>query len=393
MAGPLGLPTRDRTITIPPQTITQKINGVTKIGTIQRTGGTARVQDDSHDLTDLGVRDCGGPLIVHKTVGYATMGVETLKKVNGGLGSQVALRPTTGIPGAQLTPDRAQMWGQGGTAIARTLPTRPAFEGGEAIAQSIGVRAIPRMVGSSLWRARAFQFKQLGDEYLNVQFGWLPFVNDILDCMRAVRDSDDFLHQRQDGSGKITRVGYEFPEQTSTDSVQKGFTIYSVDGSEVGRFSQSTANSYVSTTFSRTWFKGAFYYYLPVSRKNMSQSEKFRDYADHVLGLNITPETLWDAAPWSWAVDWALDVGDVARNIGAIGKDGLVLLYGYIMTHKGNRTIWYGGGNVVAAACSLTLTDEWKTRWPASPYGFGLTYEGLSLTQKSILAAIGISHW
>lgn len=390
MTGPLGLPTRKRKILFPAQTVKQVHNGVTSYGSIPKTGGYVIIQDESHDISRLGRGDCGGPLIIERSVGAATTAIETNANMRG---SQIHVSPTTGIVNAPSSPDRATMWGQGATAISRTLPTAPSFAGGDAIAQSIGFSAIPRMIGSSLWRERTLQFKHLGDEYLNVQFGWIPFVSDVLDCMRAVKTSHEFLRDLESGSGKKTRVGYQFPKSITTDSALKGLTVYSVDGTLASLCHQGTSNHYVHTSTSETWFKGCFTYHLPVAQKHMTSSEKYWNYANHVLGLNITPETLWDACPWTWAVDWAVNVGDVAKNIGAFAHDGLVLQYGYIMSHRENKTVWQAGGNPIVNGLTFTILNEWKTRWPASPYGFGLTYDGLSLSQKSILAAIGISHF
>jgi hypothetical protein len=394
MAGPLGNPSKTKRRFIPPTYLTQRKNGVSFSGPVNFSGGFEKVASDGHNLALLGHGDQGGPLILERSVNTFTTGVE-LTNTFGTIGSQVCIHPTQGIPGTLASPDRTTLWGLGGTAISRTLPTRPAFAGGTAIAESIGVQAIPRMVGSSLWRARTLEFKHLGDEYLNVQFGWLPFISDITSCMRAVVNSDDYMKSLRKGSDHKTRVGYRFPDSISHDTGNKGFVIYSSDNAPQASFTQAGILGYDRITGTNTWFKGCFYYHLPATDANMSQSAKFRSYAEHVLGLRLTPEVLWNAAPWSWAVDWAVNVGDVCKNIGAIGRDGLILQYGYIMSHKYDIAHWYGWPNATHKinAMSTTFTNEWKVRWPASPYGFGLTYDGLSLKQKSILAAIGITHW
>jgi len=393
VAGPFGNPRNKKTRYIPPQTIIQIASGVTSFGTIANTGGYEKVQSDGHNLSNLGSGDCGGPLILERRKGWATTKIQPSGSLKG---SQIAVHPTTGIISAPASPDRTTMWGQGGTAIARSLPAQPYFDGADTVAQSIGFGAIPRMVGSALWRERTLQFKHLGSEYLNVQFGWIPFVNDIMDCMHAVKNSRSFLNDLEAGSGKKTRVGYAFPQSSNGDTALKGMVVYSKDGTLSSQCTQGTSNHYVHTQTSDVWFKGCFTYHLPVPRKNMSFVEKSADYADHVLGIgasSMTPQILWDACPWTWAVDWAVNVGDVAKNIGAIGKDGLTLQYGYIMSHRQNKTIWQAGGNPTVSGLTFTINNEWKVRWPASPYGFGLTYDGLSLKQKSILAAIGISHF
>jgi hypothetical protein len=125
----------------------------------------------------------------------------------------------------------------------------------------------------------------------------------------------------------------------------------------------------------------------------MSKLTQFKEYANHVLGLRPTVEAVWDAAPWSWAVDWGLNVGDVAHNISAFGRDGLILQYGYIMSHSQVREVWTTDGGSNTSGARTESISEWKVRFPASPYGFGITYESLTGSQKAILAAIGITRF
>jgi hypothetical protein len=72
-----------------------------------------------------------------------------------------------------------------------------------------------------------------------------------------------------------------------------------------------------------------------------------------------------------------------------------LLHYGYIMCHRWTRESWWSVANAAAntTACRLEHLSEWKVRFPASPYGFGLTYDGLSSVQKAILAAVGIARF
>lgn len=234
-------------------------------------------------------------------------------------------------------------------------------------------------------------FRSLGDEYLNVQFGWIPFVGDILDVCHAVKNSHAYLQKLRAGSDHKTRVGYAFPATTSSPTDGAPVALYSVNSSIIDW--DAGPVSYYCDTSDEVWFKGCFNYHVPVDPSRMSQLDRFNDYADHVLGLVPTLENIWDAAPWSWAVDWAINVGDVAKNISAFHRDGLVLQYGYIMSHTRVTETWSAPGAAMVSACSTQAITEWKVRYPASPYGFGLTYDGLTLQQKSILAAIGITHF
>jgi len=116
-----------------------------------------------------------------------------------------------------------------------------------------------------------------------------------------------------------------------------------------------------------------------------------------VLGLDLDLEVLWNAAPWSWAVDWFSNTGDLIHNMNRWSTDGLVLKYGYIMEHSVVRDKYTfvgptGMKPVSTYPPSVTLVTETKIRRRATPFGFGLTLSGFTNQQKAIVAALGISR-
>jgi hypothetical protein len=374
-------------------------NGVTSSGPLTGSGGFEQIDTIGHNLKLLGSGDQGGPFILHRelvTCGYG------IAKTGQGKGSQVAFHPDARAFAKASEPDTTAMWGLGGTAIARCAPDQTSFDVPDFLAQTY-VGGIPKAFGVQALRAKAWEIrnlyragksaKSLAGEYLNVEFGWLPLVHDVLNFCRTVSDSQKVLQDLTDGSGHKTRTGYRFPVQTSTSTSDRGPFVYSLEGSKSG---WSTGGKFSSTTVSETttWFKGCFTYTIP-KPSTMSTLDRYKSFADHVLGLGprINPEVMWDAAPWSWAVDWAVNVGDVAHNIALFSRDSLHMQYGYIMTHASAVTDWQFYGTTVTPPLSARGVSEWKKRFPASPYGFGLTYDGLSSTQKAILAAVGITHF
>lgn len=376
----------NRSITYPAQTIKQVYNGQTKTGIVTPSGGTSGITYVNHAPLHLGKGDHGGPMILHRDAWAVSYGGCFAGL---GKGSQVAIRASS--PGTGPTqPLASTLYGFGGTAIARTTPTDPSVSVTNIVAQSVGRDAIPKALGATLWRAKMLDFRSLGKEYLNYQFGWKPFVDDIRAVMHAVINSHEAMKRLRDGSDRKTRVGYKFPNDTSTASAGPTF-VYSVDSTITGWGAGTVVGT--STTSTDTWFKGCFTYHIPFPTNSYAKSEKYADYAKHVLGIRPTLEDMWDAAPWSWAVDWAVNVGDVAHNISTIGRDGLTLQYGYIMRHIKLEQSWSCPGGAKSSSCSTRRVAEYKVRFPASPYGFGLTYDGLTSTQKAILAAIGTSHF
>lgn len=356
-------------------------------------GGYWKVTDELHDLSSLGHGDCGGPLIIEKD----RITVKPGATLTGfGAGSDVVIRPSywAGMPDE---PYNSTLWAYGGTAIARTLPTNPVVDLGTSFAESLNYRqALPKAIGASLFKEKLAFLKSLGHEYLNLEFGWKPLLRDILDVCKVVVKSDQYIQELKNGSGRKTRKGFHFPDVTESLNAAPAF-YYSVDSAHSGW--DAGPIQYNGLTQTKRWFKGCYTYTVPFANSTISNSEHFRVQAEYLLGLRPTLEQVWNASPWSWMVDWAVNVGDVARNISAFGRDSLFLQYGYIMQHTlVDEKYWAMGGPPDGGPCLVTYLDtrrtsEWKVRYPADPYGFGITYDGLSDAQKLILASVGITHF
>jgi hypothetical protein len=122
---------------------------------------------------------------------------------------------------------------------------------------------------------------------------------------------------------------------------------------------------------------------------------KTRSVANKLIGLRLTPDVVWSVAPWSWAVDWFTNTGDVLKNNSALGNDGLTLLYGYHMREYTVKTVtvsttlpFNGNGPLTS---TRTIERTVKQRRPANPYGFGAGGLPLTTRKQAIIAAIATS--
>lgn len=302
----------------------------------------------------------------------------------------------------------SQLIDLGVTAIARCSPSNPSADLSTFLGELTG-EGIPRIVGGSLKSLRSMTNRQrrkaLADEHLNFQFGWLPFVNDIRQLAHAIDHATEILSQYERDSGKVVRRKYGFPAETSesslvvADQVDPWIAPYSnvlVDDTLPQR-------GKVIRTFTSTrlrWFSGAFTYYIPPSSKSLTTDDVARKViqAKKLVGARLTPDAVWNLAPWSWAVDWFSNAGDLSQNLDNWIVDNQVLVYGYMMEHTLNMYRYtyvgpdrfHGGPALPPSVCMVTET---KQRIKATPYGFGLTWNGLSPLQQSILVALGLSKW
>lgn len=293
----------------------------------------------------------------------------------------------------------------GATAISRSIPTAPAANVSVMLAE-IFREGIPSAVGASLLKHRFRDYRDIGGEYLNVQFGWKPIVADLKSVSKAIVDSERILNQLERDSGKLVRRKFAFPSVTQSSTVNGGATSHwlNTSGGLPSGMVWNAASSFRHTTFTqRRWFSGAFKYHFerPNSRIPMANAAQ---KARILLGLDLTPEVVWNLTPWSWMADWVVNAGDVMSNVSRFSRDGLAMQYGYIMEHSS----WSSTYTLTNIACSpywgcpdnkrirvsptTVSTREYKQRYPASPYGFGLTGEDFDPRQWAILGALGISR-
>jgi hypothetical protein len=120
--------------------------------------------------------------------------------------------------------------------------------------------------------------------------------------------------------------------------------------------------------------------------------------ASILFGLELSPDTLWNAAPWTWAIDWVSNTGDVISNISDWATDGLVMKWGYVMEHTISKLTYtfdrkpriYGFDGY---ASPLVVFVELKRRKRATPFGFGMSWNSFSPRQLAIAAALGLSKF
>jgi len=290
-------------------------------------------------------------------------------------------------------------WGT--KAIADCKPTNSVADASPALAEILR-EGLPKLAGSALWKERANKARRApGSEYLNVEFGWKPLIRDVQALLHGIYSADMLLRQYERDAGKVVRRRYEFPlESESTSTVHQSGVSPWVGVSGGAMFNSTRINQgRVLRTLdksTRRWFSGAFTYHLPSGYNTRNEMHRRALLIKKILGLEITPEVLWNLAPWTWAADWFFNAGSVLSNLSDWKSDGLVLRYGYIMEHtRASNTYTFSGltgFNGSAQPSPIRLVAETKQRKKATPFGFGLTWNGFSPRQLAIAAALGITR-
>lgn len=331
---------------------------------------------------------------------------------------QGALRPSiTGVPFdfPNLTPMSSnEITLYGNRAIKATAPTRPAA----ALATTIGELfrdGIPDLsvVNSAISNSNKHSTKRgsidwskpidsslAGSEFLNYEFGWVPLVSGMNQLMQAVLDSYNVIQQyvRDGQPGLYVRRRFDFePEATVTSTLMGTGTIslHGLAGYLLKPGAMSGPITRVDTVSKKRWFTGAYSYYVSVDKNMLARMERYAKYANKLLGTFITPEVLWELAPWSWLVDWKLDVSTAVSNATRFQSDDLVLRWGYLMRRTDATRIYTligpafksGGPGAVSRYYKVVM----KERARATPFGFGITEAQFTAQQWAILAALGLT--
>ncbi|DAD52003.1 maturation protein, partial [ssRNA phage Zoerhiza.2_12] len=291
----------------------------------------------------------------------------------------------------------------GATAVARCSPTNPVANLTTFLGETLkdGLPSIPGIKG---WERRAQILASAGEEFLNVVFGWDPLISDIKSTAKAIAHAKAVMKQFERDAGKVVRRSYYFDTESSSTTSQFASNVGPYYGHlpdmsqcNLSYLFDETGNVFkTSKVVKKRWFSGAFTYHIPGGVSNSAMDRSVLELK-RVFGLNLTPETLWNLTPWSWALDWVTNAGDVLANLSAQAQFGQVLRYGYVMEHIKCTDTYYFSSTAPSSfgdrssVATLSLITETKKRVGANPFGFGLTWDGLSATQKAIAAAIGLT--
>lgn len=281
----------------------------------------------------------------------------------------------------------------GTTAIARVLPKNSVASAYVGLGE-IMRDGVPHLPFVHQLKDRAAHFQDLGKEYLNVEFGWKPFCNDLQNMARAAANSHALLSQYERDSGRNVRRRYTLPFTTSTTTSNTTGVVNPALGDSrypsVGTFPMEVSK----TRSTAMWFSGCFTYHLARSDTALGVMKRGAQEANKLFGILPTPDNVWKAQPWSWAIDWATNTGDVIHNLSALSGDGQVMRWGYLMAHsRAADTYTLSTMSVPEIGRDLfqTFGSEAKSRIHATPYGFGLDQTLFTSQRLAIIAALGIS--
>lgn len=270
----------------------------------------------------------------------------------------------------------------GSTAIAKSIPDVPDF----SLFRFIGElrEGLPKIPLATL--AKQKKVRNIGGEYLNVQFGVMPLISDLQKLVERMANPHfrSALARQVQKEFRVRKVLEKSETRTSRPMTSGERTIDA-------RGQTAVAGTIETVESVRIWSSCSFSYY------------QFRDlqrlldeWDDNLGGMGVIPTAIdfWNLIPWSWLVDWFSNFNHVATNLSYLGKDGLYLQRAYIMAHYSKKEIHSQRSLLYLKPFETTgtLIQERKYRIKASPFGFGYTWKDFDPFQLSILGALGVSR-
>lgn len=293
----------------------------------------------------------------------------------------------------------------GNKAISKISPTTPHTNLAQTAAEAIREH-VAELPGSSLihWlESRSLFYHSLGKEYLNVAFGWKPFLNDVIKIIKSIRDINDEIRQYLGLSGTLVRRRYDFFPIVEASHSENDFGFINLGtGSNIGSWTELYNGSpqgkllIDDTREEQIYFKGAFSYFVPMDNSIFSKLQVYEGIVNNLLGTRITPSVLWELTSWSWLFDWFVDVQSALQVADySFSGEKFQLRYAYLMREiRMSSTYTVVGPSFVEGPLGpFTSTTHFhkKERVRGTPFGFGINPSDISPGQWAILAALAIS--
>ena len=258
-------------------------------------------------------------------------------------------------------------------------------------------------------KGRLRDAKNAGGDYLNVQFGWIPLLNDVISLATALAKATvaitamDDIHRYRElpitDTTSVHELGVrgDWTDIPEMPSMSPGTNIPSAAlSANVIKGTYTVVQNYSS----RMWFEGNF---VKLPKASLGLDRHMAQF-DWLIRTDLTPSDLWQIAPWSWLVDWFIDIGGLIDAFQTGTSNRILSTYAYAMREETRTSTTLLRNIFVQQGGSYTRTyigpkdyshvriAQRKRRIRANPFGFILNPTvSLSLGQQLILGALGLT--
>lgn len=186
------------------------------------------------------------------------------------------------------------------------------------------------------------------DAFLSYKFAILPLLSDIAGIHRAVSGLESRINDLVSRAGRKNRVHYthrfaEYADVHDVDEVpEQDYLLhpYVFEDDELYGYSYSAFTSYRDVTYSDSVFHAELEY-------NYNYTEYQTEHARLLtlldrFGVNFNPSIIWNAIPWSFVVDWLIDVGRYLDSFKVTLFEPRINIHRFLWSIKRERRILVG---------------------------------------------------
>jgi hypothetical protein len=245
--------------------------------------------------------------------------------------------------------------------------------------------------------------KDLAGDFLNYQFGWKPFVRDVVNVCDVVLNLEKHIENT------VRRNNAWQKRYWVEDVVGSSTLVHNEGGLANSRISPASGSDWwqpwttnykvFRESLSQVWYEGVFKYYRPEFDSGLESGYPALRKARQTLSLlggNVTPKVLFDVMPYTWLAGWFSNIGDNLQMLQDQISGNVAAKYMYIMrqSHEQYRYVtssqaWDGSYVTVEAHRRFEL----KLRVPsAGALEFSLKDPILTGTQLAILGSLGLTR-
>jgi len=275
------------------------------------------------------------------------------------------------------------------------------------------IQNILKLPRGALRRYRKFRnvwhiLQVAADVYLQMKFNINPLISDIHGIYRAVAETEKRLNALISRAGKlqVSHFSKNLPADSSTEENEplgRGVGSYALPGGQFQSGNSVAFNSRI-TISDASQFHAQLQYNYHYSAYQLEHA-RVLGLLDS-LGVNLNPAIVWNAIPWSFVVDWLVDVGQWLGTQRIGNMDPKINIMQYCWSVKRSRRVYvtskivspkyYPGtglpGSYVQSITHPVITETSYKRSVGLPSASSITSSGLNPTEFSLGAALVISR-
>jgi hypothetical protein len=236
---------------------------------------------------------------------------------------------------------------------------------------------------AKIWRSNLSLAKNLAGAHLNYKFGWKPTIGDLSTMIKSVLDFSSRLHEFEQSLGKKIQVS------ASCDAPSNSINSTLSPGGSNPVFTYSASVKRECKVYIT---------YAPQPLAVMGDIDKtIRGLLDN-FGFELNPRIIWEAIPFSFVIDWFLNVGNFLERYKVDALELPIYLVDSCITYKevlhvewtGKHTYLGGGYTPIPVSGGARVENTFFHRIPLYPdYA---TFSGLNWKYPTLnQAALGVS--